>query len=59
MDPRQYKTLKNWDNTNEVDKLRDLQEEVANLKRAIYDLMMGIQRIEVNQQQLLFKKENK
>lgn len=58
MDPRQYKTLKNWDSSEE-DKLKGLQEEVAKLKLATYDLLQAIQRVETNQQKLLLKKDNK
>lgn len=43
----------------ENSELNQLKEEIAKLKLATYDLMMAIQRIEVNQQKLLFKKEIK
>lgn len=39
--------------------LNELKEEIAKLKLVTYDLLQAIQRMETNQQKLLFKKDIK
>lgn len=43
----------------ERQRLIKIETELQNLKLATYDLLQAIQRIETNQQKLLFKKEIK
>lgn len=49
----------NTDQITNDERLVKIETELQNLKLATYDLLQAIQRIETNQQKLLFKKEIK